>query len=123
VAPQDIEVQMDKGVLTATYPRRPLRLPGDAAHFAEWAPHLAELCPAGKGSGREGGRGKKLGFLTLVAESGGFYLLRPSKGFRGAVAESIAALEALADEEESSLSEGARQILDTAYRRLSELLG
>ena len=120
---QASRLPMDKGVLTATYPRRPLRLPGDAAHFAEWAPHLAELCPAGKGSGREGGRGKKLGFLTLVAESGGFYLLRPSKGFRGAVAESIAALEALADEEESSLSEGARQILDTAYRRLSELLG
>lgn len=120
---QASRLPMAKGVLTAPYPRRPLRLPEDAPILREWVPHLAELCPMAKGSGKGDGRARKLGFLTLVTEGSGAYRLRASKGLRGAVSESIAALEAVADEDEKALAEADSRVLDEAYRRLSALVG
>ena len=105
---------MDRGILEASWPARPLVLPRDRATLVEWAAHLPELCPLGKG--------RKLGFLTLVSEGESTYRYRVSKSLRGAVSESLAALESVADEETPVSDAATRTVLDDAYRRLSELL-
>jgi RNA helicase HrpA len=105
---------MAAGILEETPPHGPLAMPRDAATLVAWAGRLPRLCRLS---------GKKLGFLTLTSESDGRYSYRVSKGFRGAVAESLSALEGLADEDAVNLGPEDRRTLDEAYRRLSGLLG
>ena len=62
---------------------------------------------------------RAVGFLALQTDAQGQYWLKPHRNFYTAVAESLAALDQLADE----LDEGeAIATVNTAYRRLSSIL-
>ncbi len=62
---------------------------------------------------------KAVGFLTLQTDAKGQYWLKPHRNFYTAVAESLAALEQLADE----LEEGADfATVNDAYRKLASIL-
>jgi len=68
---------------------------------AEWKPKSSEL-----------------GFVTLFTDSEGSYWFRVSRGFHTALNESLASLEALADDMGDNFTHGDRDIVNALYRRL-----
>ncbi|MFW5776149.1 MAG: helicase-related protein [Spirochaetota bacterium] len=66
--------------------------------------------------------GKAVGFLTLQTDGNGLYWFKPQRNFYTAVAESLAALEQLADELGSEVEQSSHDAVNAAYRRLSGIL-
>ena len=76
---------------------------------------LLELCRGRK-------KQKQLGFLALYTDGKGNYWFKCVKGFHLALNESLASLEALADEPQGLLKGEARKIVNSQYRNLALLL-
>ncbi|MCK4516969.1 MAG: ATP-dependent RNA helicase, partial [Spirochaetaceae bacterium] len=66
--------------------------------------------------------GKSVGFLTLQTDGNGLYWFKPSRSFHVAVAESLGAIEQLADELGNSIDQPEHELVNQTYRRLAELL-
>lgn len=67
------------------------------------------------------GGSRQLGFIGMHTDGSGHYWLKPNRNFHAALTASIASLEALADEAHEQLEESSVQLLNDAYRRLSEI--
>ena len=66
--------------------------------------------------------GKVMGFLSLQTDQSGVYWFKPQRNFYHATAESLAALEQLADDLGESADEPSLQAVSAVYRRLAEIL-
>jgi ATP-dependent helicase HrpA len=66
--------------------------------------------------------GKAVGFLTLQTDGNGRYWFKPQRNFYTAVAESLGSLEQFADELGDATDKPSHQAVNTAYRRLAEIL-
>jgi ATP-dependent RNA helicase HrpA len=66
--------------------------------------------------------GKSVGFLTLQTDGNGIYWFKPARSFHVAVAESLSALDQLADELAKSANQPEHELINQTYRRLAELL-
>jgi hypothetical protein len=66
--------------------------------------------------------GKSVGFLTLQTDGHGTYWFKPSRSFRVAIADSLGALEQLADELGDTIGEPEHALVNQTYRRLADLL-
>ena len=97
------------------WPRDTLHLPRDAARLLERLQYVLALSPRKAG-------GTKLSFLTLQTDAGGAFWLSARRNLQNAVADSLAALEALADAPEEALNEEQQARLSAVYRRVSNLL-
>ncbi|MHC6204129.1 helicase-related protein [Breznakiellaceae bacterium SP9] len=64
----------------------------------------------------------ELGFLALCTDGDGSYWITCSRGFHAALSESLSSLEALIDEMGEEVDAGIKHIVNTNYRRLSDLL-
>ncbi|NNM53431.1 MAG: ATP-dependent RNA helicase [Spirochaetales bacterium] len=87
----------------------------------------AEISAGSKksGKGRDTGNrdsGNSLGFLSLQTDSSGQYWFRVEKNFTTALADSLASLEALADDAESVLDKADWKIVNQTYRDLNKML-
>ncbi|MDR3325215.1 MAG: ATP-dependent RNA helicase [Spirochaetaceae bacterium] len=65
---------------------------------------------------------KELGFICLTTNGGGAYRVRCLRGFHNALNESLSSLESLIDELDEETDLDAKNIVNTAYRRLSAYL-
>lgn len=66
---------------------------------------------------------RAVGFLTLQTDANGLYWYKPHRNFTTAVAESLAALEQLADElGDAGTERAAIEAVNAAYRRLASIL-
>ncbi len=77
------------------------------------------------GKGRDSANrdsGNSLGFLSLQTDSRGQYWFRVEKNFTTALADSLASLEALADDAESVLDKAEWKIVNQTYRDLNKML-
>ena len=97
------------------WPRDTLHLPQDAGRLLERLEYVLALSPRRAG-------GTKLSFLTLQTDSGGAFWLSARRNLQNAVADSLAALEALADAPEQTLDDEQQARLSAVYRRVSNLL-
>ena len=97
------------------WPRDTLHLPQDAARLLERLQYVLALSPRKVG-------GAKLSFLTLQTDAAGAFWLSARRNLQNAVADSLAALEALADTPEQALNEEQQARLSAVYRRVSNLL-
>ncbi len=66
--------------------------------------------------------GKSVGFLSLQTDGEGRYWFKPQRNFYTAVAESLGALEQLADELGEQVDEKAHRTVNAVYRRLADIL-
>jgi ATP-dependent RNA helicase HrpA len=66
--------------------------------------------------------GKSVGFLTLQTDGNGMYWFKPARSFHVAVAESLGAIEQLAEEIPESADKAEHELINQTYRRLAELL-
>ncbi len=66
--------------------------------------------------------GNSVGFLTLQTDGNGLYWFKPSRSFHVAVAESLGAIEQLADELGDSIDQPEHELVNQTYRRLAKLL-
>jgi RNA helicase HrpA len=66
--------------------------------------------------------GKSVGFLTLETDGNGTYWFKPSRSFHTAVADSLGALEQLADELGEEVDAPEHRLVNETYRRLALLL-
>ena len=101
--------------LDGTWPRDTLHLPQDAARLLDRLDHLLALSPRKPG-------GKKLSFVSLQSDGQGSFWLSARRTLQSAVADSLAALEALADAPEQGLDDAQQARLSALYRRVSNLL-
>ncbi len=67
--------------------------------------------------------GKSIDFLTLQTDGNGLYWFKPTRSFHQTVADSLGALEQLADEMGETASAAELELVNHAYRRLATLLG
>ncbi|MDR3301705.1 MAG: ATP-dependent RNA helicase [Spirochaetaceae bacterium] len=65
---------------------------------------------------------KELGFICLTTDGSGAYRIRCLRGFHNALNESLSSLESLIDELDEETDLDAKNIVNTAYRRLSNYL-
>jgi HrpA-like RNA helicase len=65
---------------------------------------------------------KNLGFVELSTDSIGNYWFRPQKSFYGAVYDTIAALEALADDLPEEVDQDCAASISSTYRRLTAII-
>jgi hypothetical protein len=68
------------------------------------------------------GSSKRLGFLTLYADWKGNYWFKSEKSLLTARQETLASLEAIADEPEELLHAEDREAADRLYHLISEML-
>ena len=101
--------------VNGNWPRDTLHLPQDAGPLLERLQYVLALSPRKAG-------GTKLSFLALQTESGGAFWLSARRNLQNAVADSLAALEALADAPEQALDDAQQARLSAVYRRVSNLL-
>ncbi len=99
----------------ATWPREPMQLPGDAAPLVRRLDHVLALAPRTPA-------GTQLAFLALRTDSHGRFRLAARRTLQSAVADSLAALEELADAPAGTLDNAQQARLSAVYRRVSELL-
>ena len=66
--------------------------------------------------------GKSVGFLALQTDGNGIYWFKPTRSFHAAVAESLGALEQLADELGDAVAAPEHELVNRTYRRLAQLL-
>ena len=97
------------------WPRDTLHLPRDATQLVDRLQYVLALSPRKAG-------GTKLSFLTLQTDAGGAFWLSARRNLQNAVADSLAALETLADAPEQALDEAQQARLGAVYRRVSNLL-
>jgi len=64
----------------------------------------------------------KLGFLTLLTDENGYYWYSSYRDFTQALEESISSLESLIDEDIHLLSKEQERVVNSIYRRLTEML-
>ena len=101
--------------VTEVWPRETLRLPDDAGPLLGQLDQLLALAPRTPA-------GNKLAFLALQRVASGGFRLAPRRSLQTAVAESLAALEELADAPAGTLDGAQQARLSAAYRRVSDLL-
>ena len=77
---------------------------------------------SGKGRAENRDSANSLGFLSLQTDSRGQYWFRVEKNFTTALADSLASLEALADDAESVLDKAEWKIVNQTYRDLNKML-
>jgi hypothetical protein len=99
----------------ATWPREPMQLPGDAAPLVRRLDQVLALAPRTPA-------GTQLAFLALRTDSHGRFRLAARRTLQSAVADSLAALEELADAPAGTLDNAQQARLSAVYRRVSELL-
>ena len=97
------------------WPRDTLHLPQDSGQLLERLEYVLALSPRKAG-------GTKLSFLALQTDSGGAFWLSARRNLQNAVADSLAALEALADAPEQALDAAQQARLSAVYRHVSNLL-
>ena len=97
------------------WPRDTLRLPQDAGRLLERLDYVLALSPRRAG-------GSKLSFIALQTDSSNAFWLSARRNLQHAVADSLAALEALADAPEQALDAAQQARLSAVYRRVSNLL-
>jgi len=87
----------------------------DSAELCRELPLILKMTRRKKG-------GKSVGFLTLQTDGNGLYWFKPSRSFHVAVADSLGAIEQLADELGDSIDQPEHELVNRTYRRLAELL-
>ncbi len=65
---------------------------------------------------------RTLGFYALCTDSKGRYWFKPKRGFFSAATESLASVEALADEVSDELAPDCLDMLNAVYRKLAEIM-
>ncbi len=88
---------------------------GESAELCRELPLILKMTRRKKG-------GRSVGFLTLQTDGNGMYWFKPSRSFHVAVAESLGAIEQLADELGDSIDQPEHELVNQTYRRLAELL-
>ena len=101
--------------VTEVWPQETLRLPDDAGSLLGQLDQLLALAPRTPA-------GNKLAFLALQRAASGGFRLAPRRSLQTAIAESLAALEELADAPAGTLDGAQQERLSAAYRRVSDLL-
>ncbi len=96
-------------------PKENLHMAEDAAVLAQRLPLIMRLTAAKV-------KAKELGFICLFTDGRGSYWFKVSRGITTAVNESIASLETLIDESADVFTEDQKDILNSTYRLLNELL-
>ncbi len=92
---------------------RPDENPGELVSALESVFRIARHKPASR----------ELGFVTLFTDTEGAYWFGVSRGFHTALNESIASLEALADELGEEADHSSREVVGALYRKLSSVFG
>jgi len=87
----------------------------DSAELCRELPLILKMTRKKKG-------GRSVGFLTLQTDGNGLYWFKPSRSFHAAVADSLGAIEQLADELGDSIDQPEHELVNRTYRRLAELL-
>ena len=99
----------------AAWPRATMHLPRDSGRLLDCLDQVLALSPR-----RPGGR--KLGFVALQTDANGAFWLSLRRNLQNALADSLAALEALADAPQQALDAGQQAKLSAVYRRVANLL-
>ena len=99
----------------AGWPRDTLRMPQDGALLLDRLRHLLAIGPRRAGS-------RKLGFIALQTDANGAFWLSLRRNLQNAVADSLAALETLADARQGELDDDQRAGVSAVYRRVANLL-
>jgi hypothetical protein len=107
------------------------KLPGRGAfnsganldELLEWLPLLVTPAPVKPAGGNNRAGGKELGFITLYSSGDGSYRLKSTRGFHTSLNESLSSLETLIDELGATVDPGKKHVVNTTYRRLSDMLG
>jgi hypothetical protein len=95
--------------------KKEFRLPGDLPLLLEALPTLLEPALWKKDK-------TDLGFICLTSGAGSLYRLRCPRGFGNALSESLSSLESLIDELGDDTDTASKDIVNRAYRRLSDYL-
>ncbi len=99
----------------AGWPRDTMHLPQDTGRLLECLDQVLALSPRRPG-------GSKLGFVALQTDANGAYWLSLRRNLQNALADSLAALEALADAPQRVLDTEQQAKLSAVYRRVANLL-
>jgi RNA helicase HrpA len=108
-------LHMEEGVWESWPAGRQFRFSRDGRELCSYLPRLLSLCPLK-------GTSKRLGFLTLYADWKGNYWFKSEKSLLTARQETLASLEALADEPEELLHAEDRETTARFYHLISEML-
>ncbi|UCB45485.1 MAG: ATP-dependent RNA helicase [Spirochaetota bacterium] len=87
----------------------------DSFEIVRYITHLLKPCRKKKDQ-------KRLGFLTLLTDSNGYYWFSSYKDYIQALEESVSSLEALIDEDINVLSGEQEKTVNDTYRRLTDLI-
>ena len=107
------KIELDKGVL-GNWPHNKYEFKNSARKILLFIDKLLCLCKKQK-------KAKQLGFLGLYTDNKGYYWFKCTKSFHSALAESIASLESLADEPVEILKPEERELINTTFRKLSDI--
>jgi ATP-dependent helicase HrpA len=97
------------------YPRENFPFPESAERLCSYLDKLLYISQMKKKS-------RYLGFLSLHTNSGRIYWFKCIKSFYNAVAQSLSSLETLADESAENVSEKNLYKINSAYRRLTDII-